>query len=85
MKVTEFRKLIREEVRKTLKEGGPPPAGRLLVAIGTPKPRGEFKVAIMALEKYLDSIGAQYDAEKLAYLVIDIKDAGAQEGYDGGY
>jgi hypothetical protein len=78
MKAQELKQLIREEVRKTLKEG------RLLAAI-TPKPRGEFKASAMALEKYLDSIGAQYDAEELAYLVIDIKDAGAQEGYDGGY
>ena len=69
MKKSELRQIIREEISKTITEGG------LLAAI-TPKPSGEFKTAVLALEKYLDDIGAQYDADKLAYLVIDIKDAG---------
>jgi len=68
MKKSELRQIIREEIRKVIKEGG------LLAAI-TPKPSGEFETAVLALEKYLDGIGAQYDADKLAYLVIDIKDS----------
>jgi len=76
MKVSQLRQLIREEVSKTITDT----EGRLLAAI-TPKPSGEFKTAVLALEEYLDRIGAQYDADELAYLVIDIKNAGAERRY----
>jgi precorrin-6x reductase len=46
------------------------------------KPSGEFKKAVIALEKYLATTGGNFDYDKLAYLIIDIKDAGASEDYD---
>jgi uncharacterized FlaG/YvyC family protein len=75
MKATEFRKLIREEVRKTLNEGA------ILKAI-TPALEGELKVAVGALEKLLQSTGAILDykhADAIADCVIDIIDAAKQE------
>ena len=47
----------------------------------TPKPSGDFKNAIIALEKYLTTTGGNFNYEELAYLIIDIKDAGANDGY----
>lgn len=75
MKATELRKLIREEVRKTLNEGA------ILKAI-TPALEGELKVAVEALEKLLQSTGAILDykhADAIADCVIDIIDAAKQE------
>ena len=48
----------------------------------TPSPSGEFKDAVIALEKYLATTGGNFDYDKLAYLIIGIKDAGASEDYD---
>ena len=45
------------------------------------KPSGEFKDAVVALENYLATTGGTFDYNELAYLIIDIKDAGANEGY----
>jgi len=53
-----------------------------LVSKITPLPSGEFKDAVIALEKYLATTGGNFDYDKLAYLIIDIKDAGASEDYD---
>ena len=75
MKVSEFRKLIREEVRKTLNEGA------ILKAI-TPPLEGELKVAVEALEKLLQSTGAKLDYKAIANCVIDIIDAAKQEERD---
>ena len=75
MKVSEFRKLIREEVRKTLNEGA------ILKAI-TPALEGEVKAAVQALEKELQSTGAILDykhADRLADCIIDIIDAAKAE------
>ena len=52
--------------------------GELLTII---KPSGEFKKAVIALENYLSTTGGTFDYSELAYLIIDIKDAGASEGY----
>jgi hypothetical protein len=49
--------------------------GELLQAIN-PKPSGEFKDAVVALENYLATTGGTFDYNELAYLIIDIKDAG---------
>ena len=75
MKTSEFRKLIREEVRKTLNEGA------ILKAI-TPALEGEVKAAVQALEKELQSTGAILDykhADRLADCIIDIIDAAKAE------
>lgn len=75
MKASELKKLIREEVRKTLNEGA------ILKAI-TPALEGELKVAVEALEKLLQSTGAILDykhADAIADCVIDIIDAAKQE------
>ena len=75
MKASEFRKLIREEVRKTLSEGA------ILKAI-TPALEGEVKAAVQALEKELQSTGAILDykhADRLADCIIDIIDAAKAE------
>ena len=75
MKASEFRKLIREEVRKTLNEGA------ILKAI-TPALEGEVKAAVQALEKELQSTGAILDykhADRLADCIIDIIDAAKAE------
>ena len=45
------------------------------------QPSGEFKEAVIALENYLNTTGGEFDYNELAYLIIDIKDAGASEGY----
>jgi hypothetical protein len=45
------------------------------------KPSGEFKTAVIALENYLSTTGGDFDYDELASLIIDIKDAGASEGY----
>ena len=52
--------------------------GELLKII---KPSGEFKTAVIALENYLSTTGGDFDYDELASLIIDIKDAGASEGY----
>jgi hypothetical protein len=52
--------------------------GELLTII---KPSGEFKKAVIALENYLSTTGGDFDYGELASLIIDIKDAGASEGY----
>ena len=54
--------------KKTLNEG------ELLNAI-VPKPSGEFKDAVIALENYLATTGGTFDYKELAYLIIDIKNA----------
>lgn len=75
MKKSELQRIIREEVRKTLKEGA------ILKAI-KPGLGGELKVAVSALEKLLQSTGAILDyahADKLAYCIIDIIDAAKEE------
>jgi len=55
-----------------------PSEGALLKII---QPSGEFKEAVIALENYLGTTGGKFDYNELAYLIIDIKDAGASEGY----
>ena len=45
------------------------------------QPSGEFKKAVIALENYLATTGGEFDYNELASLIIDIKDAGASEGY----
>jgi len=75
MKITEFKKLIREEVRKTLNEVGIPMAKSLGL-------QGEVKEAVEALEAYLISKKAIPNPEvarKLAELIIDIIDAAKDE------
>jgi len=52
--------------------------GELLTRI---KPSGEFKAAVIALENYLATTGGTFDYDELAGLIIDIKNAGASEGY----
>jgi hypothetical protein len=47
-----------------------------------PKPSGEFKKAVIALEDYLSETGGDFDYDKLALLIIDIKDAGASDSKD---
>ena len=68
MKTTEFKKIIREEVKKALNEGA------LLSAI-KPGLQGEVKTTVQALETYLKGTGAKLDYEKLAYIVQDVIDA----------
>ena len=46
-----------------------------------PKPSGDFKDAVIALEDYLKTTGGEFDYYELASLIIDIKDAGAAESY----
>jgi hypothetical protein len=53
-----------------------------LVSKITPKPSGEFKDAVIALENYLATTGGNFDYDELAYLIINIKDAGTSEDYD---
>ena len=75
MKPQEFRKLIREEIKKTLTEGA------ILKAI-TPSLEGEVKAAVQALETELQSTGAILDykhADRLADCIIDIIDAAKDE------
>ena len=75
MKTSEFRKLIREEVRKSLNEGA------ILKAI-TPRLEGELKDAVGRLEKELQATGAILDyryADILADCIIDIIDAAKAE------
>ncbi len=45
------------------------------------QPSGKFKKAVNALENYLATTGGNFDYNELANLIIDIKDAGAEEGY----
>jgi hypothetical protein len=75
MNSSEFRKLIREEIGKTLNEGA------ILKAI-KPAPTGEVKEAVEALEKLLQSTGAKLDYKAIANCVIDIIDAAKQEERD---
>ncbi len=81
MNKQELRKLIREEVRKTLNEGA------LLKAI-KPGLQGEVKVAVQALEMMLANqltpAGLARNARELAELVIDIIDA-AKNDETGSY
>lgn len=74
MKTSEFRKLIREEVRKTLSDGA------ILTAI-RPRLEGDVKVAVQNLEKELASAGVNLNkyADVLADCIIDIIDAAKQE------
>lgn len=74
MKMSEFRKLIREEVRKSLNEGA------ILKAI-TPRLEGELKTAVATLEKELQATGVDLDkyADILADCIIDIIDAAKAE------
>ncbi len=76
MKKSELQQIIREEISKTLKQQGP-----ILNAI-TPAPRGQVKVAVQALEKLLQSTGAELDYEAIANCVIDIIDAAKEEERD---
>lgn len=78
MKVSQLRKLIREEAKKALNEGA------ITKAI-TPSLQGEVKVAVEALEKLLLSAGAvlnNKNADKLADCIIDIIDAAKEEARD---
>jgi hypothetical protein len=47
-----------------------------------PKPSGEFKTAVIDLEKYLSTTGGNFDYDELAGLIIAIKDAGASDSKD---
>jgi len=78
MKLAEFKKIIREEVKKTLNEGA------ITIAMGLGL-KGEVKTSVQALENYLKSIDAILDyknARILAELIIDIIDAAKQEQSD---
>jgi hypothetical protein len=77
MKIQELRNLIRTEVRKAVNENQLS-EGELLKII---QPSGDFKEAVIALENYLGTTGGEFDYNELASLIIDIKDAGASEGY----
>jgi len=89
MKLTEFRKLIREEVKKTLKERQERTLtsavnilsiydldGKLIKNGGL---QGQLKVAVEALEKVLidqlSSAGLNRNVNTLAHRVVDIIDA----------
>jgi hypothetical protein len=75
MKTTELRKIIREEVKKTLNEGA------ITIAMGLGL-QGEVKTTVQALETYLKSIDVILDyknARILAELIIDIIDAAKDE------
>jgi len=90
MKTTEFRKLISEEVRKTLNEGTLTSAVKSLSIydlsgkkIESGGLKGELKVAVEALEKLLiDKFsldGLNRNANKLAHCVIDIIEAARKQ------
>lgn len=75
MKATELRKIIREEVKKTINEGA------ITIAMGLGL-QGEVKTTVQALETYLKSIDVILDyknARILAELIIDIIDAAKDE------
>ena len=75
MKTTEFKKIIREEVKKALTEV------EITIANGLGL-EGDVKIAVQALETYLKSKEAIPDyeaARELAELVIDIIDAAKHE------
>ena len=79
MNKLDLQKIIREEVKKALKEGA------ILSAI-KPGLQGEVKVAVEALEtmlaNQLTTAGLARNASELADLVIDIIDAAKQEERD---
>lgn len=71
----ELRSLIKEEIKKTLNEGAVTKAIK-------PELQGNLKIAVLALEKLLQSTGAILDynhADKIAYCIIDIIDAAKEE------
>lgn len=81
MKTQELRKIIREEVRKTLSEGA------ILNAI-RPSLEGDLKGAVQNLEKELASAGVNLNkyASVLADCVLDIIDLAKEEQrYEIGY
>ena len=81
MKTQELRKIIREEVKKTLSEGA------ILTAI-RPSLEGDVKIAVQNLEKELASAGVNLNkyAGVLADCVIDIIDSAKEEQrYEIGY
>ena len=81
MKTQELRKIIREEVRKTLSEGA------ILNAI-KPSLEGDLKGAVQNLEKELASAGVNLNkyASVLADCVLDIIDLAKEEQrYEIGY
>jgi hypothetical protein len=81
MKTQELRKIIREEVRKTLSEGA------ILNAI-KPSLEGDLKGAVQNLEKELASAGVNLNkyAGVLADCVLDIIDLAKEEQrYEIGY
>ena len=81
MKAQELRKIIREEVRKTLSEGA------ILTAI-KPSLEGDLKGAVQNLEKELASAGVNLNkyASVLADCVLDIIDLAKEEQrYEIGY
>jgi uncharacterized FlaG/YvyC family protein len=76
MTKSQLRSLIQEEIKKTLNEGAVTKAIK-------PALQGELKIAVMKLEKLLQSTGAILDynhADKIAYAIIDIIDAAKEEG-----
>ena len=86
MKATEFKKIIREEVKKALNEGALTSAVNSLSIYDLDgKPikngglQGELKVAVEALEKVLISqlslAGLNRNVNKIAHCVTDIIDA----------
>ena len=79
MNKLDLQKIIREEVKKALKEGA------ILSAI-KPGLQGEVKVAVEALEtmlaNQLTTAGLKRNASELADLIIDIIDAAKQEQND---
>ena len=81
MKTQELRKIIREEVRKTLSEGA------ILNAI-KPSLEGDLKGAVQNLEKELAAAGVNLNkyASVLADCVLDIIDLAKEEQrYEIGY
>ena len=78
MKKSELRQIIKEEVKKTLKEQE---QESILNAI-TPPPSGEVREAVEALDELLQSTGAKLDYEAIAYCVIDIINAAKAQRRD---
>jgi len=75
MKVSQLRKLIREEAKRALNEGP-------LVNAIKPAYTGDIGKAVKALEQYLINAGDKYQWGKLADLIVDIVDYAQQEARD---
>jgi len=72
MKVSQLRKLIREEAKRALNEG---PLTNAIRPVYT----GDIGKAVKELEQYLINAGDKYQWGKLADLIVDIVDYAQQE------